>query len=895
MKAGAEQTNASANLSALRHQAAAQPQPMQYVDLFELAPVAYLSLDADHTIQQMNFAAAELLGAERERLQGTRFDLLVANHSRRELGDFLAQVIATGTKQTCQLDLAREHQPALAVSLTAKSVGGEGLCLVTIMDITQRRLAAERELLEAKARFRALTRMSYNFYWKTDAEHRLTQTDLVNRHTGVRTFQQGPHIGSRRWEVPYLSPDAEGWAAHRAMLDAHLPFRNFELSRLGVDGTERHITLSGDPVFDASGAFTGYHGLGRDITEGKLAEKAVRESEERYRNLFANAGDGILILSREGRLIAANETFARMHGYTVPEIMRMSLQDLVTPETFELAPQRWERIYSGELQSVEVEHRHKDGHVFTVEISASLISSGGETQMQFFYRDTTERKLAEKAVRESEERYRNLFANAGDGILIVSSDRRIVAHNESFARMHGYSMEEMANIDLKDLLTPETYKGGPHRWRRILEEKRMSLVVEHFHKDGHVFPVEITASLIHSGGEVLMQTFHRDITERKRTEAALLAAKQVADNANRAKTRFLAAASHDLRQPVQAINLFLDALAQTELSDEQREISGYLGLSVRSLRELLNTLLDISQLDAGAVKPELAAISIENLFRELETEFGHLANEKNLRLRFFACRDLSLLADPRLLQRALRNIVGNAIKYTDKGGILVGVRRRGADAEIQVWDTGIGIAAEHMGQIFEEYFQIDNQARDRNKGTGLGLAIVERLVKLIDGEIHCSSRPGRGTVFGLRLPLARKRERGDKGRVPQAVAGMDALALSRFGGKRVVVVEDDPLVLKGIEHALTTLGATVASFGNAEAALADEEAAAADLYISDFRLPGRLNGVQLLDAIQRRSAEPIKAVLMTGDTLSNQIELSASTNWKVLFKPIDLRALLSAL
>jgi PAS domain S-box-containing protein len=740
-----------------------------YAELFDLAPIAYLSLDVDQTIRKANRAAAALLGREPACLPGANFRLFVAEHSSSMLDEFLTQTLASGRTRSCQIDLSREEH-SLPIVLTARPCGTKNEYLVTMTDLGKRRLEAEQELLEVKARYRSLAAMSSNFYWRTDAEHRVTRTDRVSNNRGVCTFMPSEIIGMRRWEIPYLSPDETGWEAHRAVLEARQPFRIFQLSCPGIDGTERHISISGDPVFDASGAFIGYHGLGRDITERKLAERTLSESEERYRSLFANAGDGILIVSRNGKIIAANESFARMHGYSTQEIMATELKDLVTPETFRSAPERWSRISSGELMTVEVEHCHKDGHVFPVEISASVISSGNETHMQFLY---------------------------------------------------------------------------------------------------------------------------RDITERKRNEAALIAANRLAQSANHAKTRFLAAASHDLRQPVQAINLFLDALAQTSQSVEQKEISNYLCMSVRSLRELLNTLLDISQLEAGAVKPELEVISSESLLRELEVEFAHLAKEKKLRLNCFAPHGLLLLSDPRLLQRALRNIIGNAIKYTERGGILMGVRRRGAHALVQIWDTGIGIAPEHLGRIFEEYFQIANPARDRSKGMGLGLAIVERLVKLIDSEIECRSRPGGGTVFEIKLPLACGPEQADKRRVPQPASSPDARALQRFKGRRVVVVEDDPLVAKSLEQTLGALGAAVALFGNAEEALASP--AAADLYISDFRLPGRFNGVELLEAIQQRSAKPINAVLMTGETSSNLIELSASASWKILFKPVDLRVLLSLL
>ena len=775
MKASSNRTNARpalANARTPRRRAAAKPEFQRHIDAFDLAPIACISLDADQLIVHANLAAAELLGRDREGLPGANFRLFVAEHHRPALDECLAQALAGASAQSCAIDLARDKRPFARVMLSARGGRSKSECFVGMVEIGKGLLLAEDRPLEGEASLRNLARMTSDFYWQTDAEHRITVSEIFSKGSGVPTSQNAAVIGRHRWDLPALTPDAAGWDAHQATMEAQLPFRNFEFSRYGIDGIERHMSVSGEPMFDASGAFLGYRGLGRMTTERKLAERKLRESEERYRSLFDKAGDGILILSREGEIVAANEAFARMHGYSRQEIMNMRLEDLLAAETFRVAPERWARILAGELLTVEVEHRHREGHVFPVEISASVISSGNETHMQFFY---------------------------------------------------------------------------------------------------------------------------RDVTQRKRTEAALLAANQEAEGANRAKTRFLAAASHDLRQPVQAINLFLDALAQTALSGEQKEMLGYLGLSVRGLRELLNALLDISQLDAGVVKPEVAQISAANLLRELETEFAHIAYGKGLRLRLFARQGLSFDSDPNLLLRALRNVIGNAIKYTENGGILICARARGAQVVFQVWDTGVGIAPEHIGRVFDEYFQIGNQARDRTKGIGLGLSIVERLIRLINGAIRCRSVPGRGSVFEISLPLVRARLAGARVWLPEADADSATIAAQRFLGRRVVLIEDDHLVAKAIEQALGRLGVTVVSFFNAEEALASSESACADLYISDFRLPGGMDGIELLDAIQRRSAQPINAVLMTGETALNQIELSASCSWKVLYKPVDLQALLSAM
>jgi signal transduction histidine kinase len=263
--------------------------------------------------------------------------------------------------------------------------------------------------------------------------------------------------------------------------------------------------------------------------------------------------------------------------------------------------------------------------------------------------------------------------------------------------------------------------------------------------------------------EQALSDYHKSL-ERKvleRTEALsaanreLEAAKVAAEAATLVKSRFLAAASHDLRQPILAINLFNDALHKTELTAEQQRISNFLSRSILSLGDLLDALLDITKLDAGAITPTPRRVGLHELFSSIEAEFATMATAKGLRFKLqFPFGDMALFTDAKLLQSLLRNLIGNAIKYTQRGGVLVAGRRRGDRVVIQVWDTGIGIATEHLCTIFDEYFQVANPERDKAKGLGLGLAIARRLAKLLATDIVCRSRLGRGSIFEFPLPLS---------------------------------------------------------------------------------------------------------------------------------------------
>ncbi|MRR51387.1 MAG: response regulator [Rhodocyclaceae bacterium] len=382
-------------------------------------------------------------------------------------------------------------------------------------------------------------------------------------------------------------------------------------------------------------------------------------------------------------------------------------------------------------------------------------------------------------------------------------------------------------------------------------------------------------------------------TAIKERTAELVTAKQAAEIANQTKTRFLAAISHDLRQPLHAIGLFNEALAATALTEKQIFIRGQIKKSVDSLNEMLNQLLDISKLEAGKLIPELEAIQSEDLLETIIPEFESSALERGLRLNFFLPRQgILLFSDKGMLLAILRNLVSNALKYTRQGGVLVSIRQRGHQALIQVWDTGTGIDPEHLDKIFDEYFQIGNPERDHAKGFGLGLAIVKHVSKLLGVPISCHSRVGKGSVFQIHVPLFTRPHQPAS--CPLSTADIEAVAANRFGGKQVVVIEDDAIAANALKLSLEMHGMQVALFTTAEAALESADTIGADYYVSDFRLPG-MDGLQLLDILQHRSTTPIRALLLTGDTSPDRIALAHSAGWTVLIKPVELSDLLAAL
>ena len=375
-------------------------------------------------------------------------------------------------------------------------------------------------------------------------------------------------------------------------------------------------------------------------------------------------------------------------------------------------------------------------------------------------------------------------------------------------------------------------------------------------------------------------------------------ARREAEIANRAKTQFFAAASHDLRQPLHAMGLFAEALRQRTRDHEVAPLVNSINESVDALEGLFSELLDVTRIDSGGVEVHAQPFAIGELLRKLRLHFEPGAFEKGLAFRLRGDAHFAL-ADPILVERILRNLVANAIRYTDDGGVLVGCRRRGDRLMLQVWDSGPGIAPGEQGRVFEEFYQVSRPGQatpGQRKGLGLGLAIVKRLADLMDAPLTLHSRPGHGTVFMLELPAAsaastsKTRPRTEK-----------AAQMLTLQGRRIVVVEDEAAVRAGIEALLSSWGAQQRLFDSVNACAAwasrcDAGEPAPDLAIVDFRLEDGHNGIEALQALRRRFGPALPAIMVTGSTMS-RIELDAQAhNFHVLVKPVlpnKLRAMIA--
>lgn len=500
-------------------------------------------------------------------------------------------------------------------------------------------------------------------------------------------------------------------------------------------------------------------------------------------------------------------------------------------------------------------------------------------------RNDEERTAQLAALEISEQRFRELAEGSIQGI-VVHRDGVPLFVNDAWARIHGYAgardaraLDSIVNLtvpedrdSVRDIQYALQYGIGTSRQYEYRATRR----------DGKTIWLECQERVVVWQGKPALQSTVIDSTERKQAEESLRDALLQADQATNARTRFFAAASHDLRQPLHAISLYLPLLLKRMEKTENREMLGAIQNSCNAMRSLLDSLLDISRLDAGVIEPENSPIPLLEIFDQLGMEFAPQAAAKGLELRVVPA-DYWVRSDPALLERILRNLLTNAIRYTHKGKILLGARRVGSTVRVEVWDSGIGIEDETLEHIFEEFYQADNPERDRGRGLGLGLAIIERLATLLEHKLGVRSWPGRGSVFDITLPVTDEPANADaRMRQPPPETG-------NLHGRLAVLVDDDPIVLEGTEAMLEDWGCEIVSASSGTDAVAAVMATGLipDFILADLRLRGAETGLDAIAALHQSLGRPIPAIIVTGDTDPDRIRQASASGYIILHKPVE--------
>jgi PAS domain S-box-containing protein len=643
------------------------------------------------------------------------------------------------------------------------------------------------------------------------------------------------------------------------------------------------------------------------------ASEAIRHNLDLLRTTLDHISQGIGVFDRMQRLAAWNDRFFDLLGLPVNLAENgVPLATLVGDGASDLAAM----LASGATGSHILERRRPDGRV--IEIRVDPMPDGGFVAT---CTDVSERVRAAEALRDSERAIRIYTDNVPVLIAYVDREERYRFTNMPFRRALNLPQQHIDGRSLREMLSPERYNRLKPHIDAALKGQRQSFETEFPTNDAKIEIAHGTyIPHIDERGNVLgFFLLYQDITARRRADAALRAAyeglerrvaertaelqlavqeleasRSQAEAANLGKTRFLAAASHDLLQPLHASRLFAAALAERE---PDNPLVGKIDHGLSAVEALLDTLLDISKLDAGAVQPEIRPVALNGLLESIASFFAPLAARRGVTLKVVPT-SATISTDPALLRRVLQNFVANAIRYTSSERsdrrVLVGCRRRGNEVRIEVCDNGIGIPQDKRQLIFQEFARLSPAGDAGERGLGLGLAIVERIARMLDNPIGLKSTPGGGSVFSITVPRAAVEPQQEV-----APAALPAIAAGSLGGSFVLCIENEA----GVREAMTTLlegwSCQIAAVGTVAAARQAVAAAgrSPDIILADLHLDdGSPDGLEAIAQLRRDWGQRLPAILITADRSQETRHRATAMGVDVLHKPVKpaaLRALIS--
>jgi PAS domain S-box-containing protein len=678
----------------------------------------------------------------------------------------------------------------------------------------------------------------------------------------------------------------------------------YELTYIRKDGSHFPAVVSVTALRDNQDAIIGYLLIGTDNTARKNAEEALIKAGALQAAIFNSANFSSIATDAKGVIQIFNVGAERMLGYAASEVMdRITPADLSDPDELivrakalsveletAIAPGFEALVFKasrGIEDIYELTYIRKNGTHVPAVVSVTALRDDQNLIIGYLLIGTdntarkqieAEQKLLGQRLRDHQFYTRSLFEANIDALMTTDPAGIITDVNKQMESLTSCTRDELIGAPFKNYFTDP--KRAEDAIMLVLTKKKVTnYELTARDRNGKETVVSYNATTFYDRDRKLQGVFaaaRGDITERKQAMELLQQARSEADRANAAKSRFLAAASHDLRQPLSSLSLYASLLSISN-PPTARTVAN-IRECIGSLSALLTDLLDISKLEARVVTPNIRSFPIAAMLTSLDSILSPKAKAKGLELRYRPS-NWTAHCDPVLFRRILGNLIENAIQYTEHGGVLVACRHRQGKNWVEVWDTGIGIEADQSTEIFEEFKQLGDQAR--NKGSGLGLAIVAKTTDLLGLEVQVRSRPGRGSVFAVELPL------GLEAQVEQAPAASGLL----FRALRIAVVEDNPIVRMALEDCLLQLGHQVVAADGKATLLAELGTLSPDIVVSDYRLAQGETGFDVITAVQARFGSTLPAILITGDTDPTLMRSLSERGIVVLHKPLELETL----
>jgi PAS domain S-box-containing protein len=867
--------------------------------LFDQSPAPQWIVDAaTRRFLAVNESALRQSGFERAQLAA----MTLAELWQAEPAPTPAEPLAEGGPSRGRL--GRADGRMVDVALTAKRIEFERrpAWLVTIADIS-REVELERELAESHRKENRLAELfeeASDWFWETDANNVLTY--LSPNVETVLGLPIDAYVGKRLSDTPGVAIEPEAAQQCLAAIKARRPYKDFIYSRKLPDGRTIWVNSSGVPYYGRHNAYKGYRGIARDITAQVKAERDLRESEQRFKELFEIAADHYWESDKKYCVSYISPNYETVTGIPVADIVGRRLDEnrriSIDPDIGRMVVQAYKakKPYRGFIYSYEFPDGRKRW------ISISGIPVFGEDGALIGYRgvgaDITERREAEQAAQLARRRLHDALSYVTQPFVVYNSENRVAAYNQAFVDLHratgvntpvyeGVPLDEIVAWQLRVGFYAEDPETGPVTAETLQEAFQDGHEHTYHLADGRWMLVVYRP--LPGGGRVGLWT---DVT-------AMVNAQIEADRANKAKSIFLATISHEIRTPLNGVLGMTRAMRFDALSHEQRRKLDVIERSGEALLALLNDILDISKIEAGKVELERIDFDLGSLLRSTYEVFLAITAEKGIATGLdIAAAEGVYHGDPTRVRQIVSNLLSNAIKFTERGRIDVQALRTESGIRLIVRDTGIGMSAETAARMFEKFSQADASTTRKFGGTGLGLSICRELARLMGGSIAVASTPGRGSAFTVDLPLPYL------GPVPPALEALPTDPTEILAGRtaplRVLVAEDNEInqrVLRALLNAVSNLAPLIVANG----ALAIEawEAQDWDLIFMDVNMPV-MDGVTATRHIRSREREtgrrrtPI--IALTANAMSHQIDdyLAIGMDSHVA-KPFEPNALFAAL
>ncbi len=753
-----------------------------------------------------------------------------------------------------------------------------------------------KESAARQARFRSLTEMSSDYYWESDAEHRLTLRTVTKGDPAESMELQTIAIGRRRWDIPHLAPDEAEWRKHRATLEARLPFRDFEISRRRADGVMHHVAVSGEAVFDDAGRFTGYRGIGTDITERKRAESALRESEERHRAILQTAMDGFWLADAQGRLLEVNETYCRMSGYSARELLAMNLSDLEADETTGGAIAHILRVIAHGEDRFESRHRRKNGSTFDVEVSVRYQPADGG-RLAGFLKDITGHKEAEGIARAAREQIQAM-TDAAPGVVYqlvrtAAGEWRFSYVSSGIGDLFGVSADEAMRD--RRMLTSRILAEDGAALRESLERSALTLGAWAHEcrivmPDGGVKWVRGWARPRREGdGATLWSGILIDVSQRKEAEIERETLQARAREAQKMEAlgTLAGGVAHDFNNALATILGNIE-LARNDVGAGHAALVSLdeIAKASRRAKDLVQQILAFGRrqkLERKATSLALVVVESARLIR------ATLPARVSLRVDCDA-KSPAVLADAAQVTQILLNLCSNALHAAqdqDRPGVVeirlathtqreqrgdLGVGRY---ACLTVTDNGAGMDDATCARIFEPFYT----TKPAGKGTGLGLSVVHGIVRSHEACLEVKSAPAEGSEFRVYFPAVE---------TPAEAAAETARDEPpvRGRGKHVLYVDDDEAIVFLMKRLLERQGFRVSGYTDPREALTAARAGPGgfDLVVTDYNMPG-LSGLELAEAL--RDLRPDLPVVLASGYITDDLRARAPAAGirELIYKP----------